>query len=303
MTFTHLPDDTYIVNPPPPGAVFVNPLEDTFEKVSWTLGIQEQLNPGLLLYAVSRRSFRSGGFNFFAPPLEGFGNEGGSEYDAETATDFEIGAKYVGAIGDAPTRFNVAAYKMWIEDIQRSNYVSIFGALAGITVNVPEAEVQGIEIDGEIRPADWLSLGGNVNYTDAEFTDNSVSVLGNPAVAFGPYPDAPEWSAAAYADASFPMGDALNFSIRADVYSQTESYFSSTNNTLNPGTEIDGYTIGNLRFGVESPDGDWSIMGHVHNISDEVYYVGGIGFSSLFAINTVIPGAPRTYMVEARFNF
>ena len=109
------------------------------------------MNPGLLLYAVSRRSFRSGGFNFFALPLEGFGNEGGSEYDAETATDFEIGAKYAGAIGDAPTRFNVAAYKMWIEDIQRSNYVSIFGALAGITVNVPEAEVQGIEIDGEIR--------------------------------------------------------------------------------------------------------------------------------------------------------
>ena len=145
VSFKHGPDDAYVTAPRPE---YVNPLSDTFKKTSWLVGVQQQLTDEVLLYAKARRSFRSGGFNFFAPPLPGFGNEGGAEYDAETATDIELGLKWLGQIGDAPTRMNLAAYKMKIEDIQKSNYVSIFGALAGITVNVPEAEVKGIEFDG-----------------------------------------------------------------------------------------------------------------------------------------------------------
>lgn len=303
VEFLHLPDDTYIANPPPPGAVFQNPLSDTFKQTSWTAGLQQQVNDDLLIYANTRRSFRSGGFNYFAPPLPGFGNDGGAEYDEETATDFEIGAKYMGGIGDMPVRLNFAAYRMWIEEIQRSNYVAIFGALAGITVNVPEAEITGFEMDAVIMPTTWLTLGAALNYTDAKFTKNEVSVLGNPSVEFGPYPDTPEWSTSAFADINVPLNDRFNVSLRADVYDQTSSYFSSTNDTLNPGTKIPGYTIANFRLGLEDGISGWSVAAMVKNAFDEVYYVGGIGFASLFAVNTVIPGAPRTYMVEARYKF
>jgi len=303
VEFKHKADDVYIANPAPPGAVFENPLSDTFEQVSWTLGLQQQLSDDLLLYAVTRRSYRSGGFNYFAPPLAGFGNEGGAEYQEEKATDFEVGAKWEGNAGDVPARLNIALYTMKIEDIQRSNYVSIFGQLAGITVNVPESEIKGVEIDGVINPTQWLSLGASVAYTDAQFTDSAVSVLQNPEVDFGPYPDQPDWSGSVFADLSFPITDGLEGSLRADVYSQTSSYFSSTADTLNPGSKIDGYTITNLRLAVESEDGGWTVAAYLKNAFDETFYVGGIGFASLFAVNTVIPGAPRTYMVEARYKF
>lgn len=303
VTFLHLPDDVYISNPPPAGAVFVNPLTDTFKKFSWQFGLQEQVNPGLLLYAVSRRSFRSGGFNFFAPPLPGFGNQGGAEYKPETATDIEIGAKFKGDLGNAPVRLNIAAYNMWVKDIQRSNYVSIFGSLAGITVNVPKAQVTGVEIDGVIKPTRWLTLGGNVNATDARFTSNLVSVLGNPAVAFGPYPDTPKWSGVAFVEVAVPVTDRLRGSLRGDVYDQTATNFSSTGNTLNPGTRIPGYTLANFRLGIEDEQAGWSLSANLKNAFDRVYYVGGIGFASLFAVNTVIPGAPRTITVEARYKF
>lgn len=300
VTFLHNPGDFFVTNPNP---AYVNPLSDTFKKFSWTLGLQWQVNDGTLLYANTRRSFRSGGFNFFAPPLPGFGNDGGSEYDAETATDFEVGAKFKGEVGGVPVRLNAAAYKMWVDDVQRSNYVSIFGSLAGITVNVPKAEITGVEFDVVIKPTDWLSIGGNANVTDAKFTSNLVSVLGNPAVAFGPYPDAPKFSGALFAEVAVPVAGHLTASFRADVYDQSKSYFSSTANTLNPGTDIPGYAVANFRLGLEDEVAGWSVSASVKNAFNRVYYVGGIGFSSLFAINTVIPGAPRTYMGEVRYKF
>jgi iron complex outermembrane receptor protein len=299
VSFEHGPQDAYMTSPRPE---YVNPLSDTFKKTSWLIGVQQQVTDDVLVYLKSRRSFRSGGFNFFAPPLPGFGNDGGAEYMAETATDIEFGTKFLGEIGSVPTRMNLAVYTMTIDDIQRSNYVQIFGALAGITVNVPEARVNGVEFDGTISPTDWLTLGMSVNYTDAEFTENEVSVLGNPSVAFGPYPDTPEWSGTLFAEGRFALSGTLSASIRGDVYNQTSSWVSSTGDTLNPGTEIDGYTIANFRAGIDSDTG-WSLSASVKNAFDETYYVGGIGFASLFAINTVIPGAPRTYFVEARYRF
>ena len=303
VTFEHLADDQYVANPAPPGATFVNPLSDTFKKFSWQVGVQEQLNENVLLYLVSRRSFRSGGFNYFAPPLAGFGNAGGSEYKPETATDVEIGTKFKGEIGGMPARVNVAAYNMWVKDVQRANYVSIFGALAGITVNVPKAKIQGIEIDGAINPTTWLSLGGNVNFTNAKFTDNLVSVLGNPAVAFDTYPDTPRWSGLLYAEVTAPVSANLHATFRADLYDQTSTYFSSTGNTLNPGTQIPSYAVANFRLGLEDAQGHWGVAAVLKNAFNRVYYVGGIGFTSLFAVNTVVPGDPRTVVVEARYKF
>lgn len=299
VSFLHQTDDTYLATPNP---AFVNPLSDTFKKFSWQVGLQDQVNSNLLVYVVSRRSFRSGGFNFFAPPLPGFGNDGGSEYKPESATDVEVGVKYRGELGTVPFRVNLAGYNMWIDDIQRSNYVSIFGSLAGITVNVPKAKVTGVELDGTINPTQWLTLGGNFNYTNPRFTSNLVSVLGNPAVAFGPYPDTPKYSGALFAEVAVPLTDSLKGTIRGDGYKQSSFYFSSTGNTLNPGTRIPGYTLANFRVGIESQSG-WSLAGVLKNAFNKTYYTGGVGFASLLALNTVIPGDPRTWLVEARYKF
>lgn len=300
VSFLHLPEDTYLAAP---NSAYVNPLSETFKKFSWQIGLQEQVNSDLLLYAVSRRSFRSGGFNFFAPPLPGVGNDGGGGYAPETATDIELGAKYKGFAGTIPVRLNLALYNMWIDDIQRSTYVSISGNLAGITVNVPKSKVSGFELDGVISPASWLNIGGNLNYTRARFTSNLVTVIGNPQTAFGPYPDTPEWSGALFAEVTAPVGGTLQASARADLYAQSLSYFSSTANTLNPGTQIPGYTIANFRAGIEDKDAGWSLTANLKNAFNKVYYAGGIGFAKLLAVNTVIPGEPRTWLLEGRFNF
>ena len=294
------PDDLYVTNPQPP--FVIGPQSDRFERASWQLGLQEQLD-NLLLYAVTRRSFRSGGFNSIAPPLPGFGNEGGSEYRPEIATDVEIGAKFRDTAGGVPIRANIAAYSLWVEDIQRVTYAQILGTPSAITVNVPKANIKGIEADASVSPASWLDLGASVNYADGKFTSNLVAVAGGPPVAFGPYPDLPEWSGTAYAEVSVPIRGSITASLRGDVYAQTRTFFSSAASALNPGAEIPGYALADFRVSVEDEETGLSLSANLKNAFDRVYYVGGLPFESVFALNTAVPGAPRTFFVEGRYRF
>lgn len=286
------------------------PQKDTFKKVSWTVGLQNQVTSDLLLYASSRRSFRSGGFNFHAPPTPGFANVSGGEFRPEVATDVELGAKYSGQIGGMPVRANLALYNMWIDNIQRANYVGIYGQLAGITVNVPKAKVTGFEFDANIKPTEWLTLGGTLNHTDARFTDNKVPVLGLEDNAdatyatFDTYPDTPRWSGSAYADIVVPATKGWDLTLHGDAYFQTSNYFTSTGLSLNPGAKIAGYTLANFRVGLEQQGGQgWSFSALVKNAFKKRYSTGGVAFASLFGLNFELPGEPRTYMLEARYKF
>jgi iron complex outermembrane receptor protein len=299
VSLLHRDDDVFVLNPQPN---YVNFQKDTFKKLSWQFGLQQQVNPRLMLYATTRRSFRSGGFNFFAAPIPGLGNEGGAKYALEEATDVELGAKYQGYIGNAPLRVNLSAYHLWIKDIQRATYVQIAGAPGVITVNVPQTKIKGIELDGNIRPARWLSLGGSLNLTDPKFTKNVVQVLGNPGVAFGPFPDVAKFSGNVYAEVSVPVASGLRGTLRGDLYSQSSTYYSSTANTLNPGTKLPGYSLVNLRAGIESDKG-WSVAAIVKNATNKVYYVGGFALGSLFTLNTVLPGEPRTFLAELKYRY
>lgn len=299
IEFVRAADDTYVTNPLPQ---YDFDQERTFKGLSWTVGIDYEASAELLLYAKTRRSFRSGGFNYFAPPVEGIGNSAGGGYEPETATDIELGAKYR-STGIIPLRLNLAAYNMWVKDIQRAYYAQIFGNLVAITVNVPKAKITGVELDGAIEPAPWLTLGGSVNYTDARFTDNVVEVVGNPAAEFDTYPDTPKWSGVVYAAVDAPLNDRLTFNLRGDLYAQSSTFFSSTALSLTSGARIPAYELVNLRVGIEDEQSGFAIAGIVKNVFDKTYFTGGVGFANIFSLNTAVPGEPRTWMIEASYRF
>jgi len=304
VSVDQLPGSAY--NPfPVPGAE--NPLSSTFKKPSWQFGVQEQLDPDLLLYIVTRRSFRSGGYNLDAPPFPGLAASGGSAYLPEVATDVEVGAKFQGLVGAMPTRLNIALYNQWVTDIQRTIYVGlpqIGGALAALTVNVPKAIVSGVELDGQINPWPWLSLGGSLAYTDARFTENQVDVFGT-TNDYGPFADTPRWTAGVYAEASKALpNDIGTLSLRTDVYTQSYFYFGSLNDSITPGTELPSYTLVNLRLGLADIEHSGvSVAASVHNLTNRVYYIGGVPLGNVLTLNSAIPGAPRIFNVEATYRF
>ena len=291
----------------PRGVFFGLPdLSKKFSVPSWQIGLDYKPNEDLMFYIVHRGSFRDGGFNAFSSPAPGVGFDlkDGIEFRKETVKDVEVGMKFAGFLGDMRARLNIAGFYQVTKDIQRTLAVDLGSGPGSATVNVPEATAKGVELNAEIQPADWLSLGGNLAYTNVKFTKNEALVLGNP-VGFGPFPDTPEWSLSGFAEVALPVAaSAGRVTLRGDVFHQSATYFSSLHDTIVPGTKLPGYTLANFRLNWKDIQGTglWGAL-FVNNAFDEDYYTGGLPMGALFGLNVATVGRPRSYGMEVGYRF
>ncbi|WP_176590626.1 TonB-dependent receptor [Sphingobium sp. EM0848] len=297
------PADSFRValgEPAPPG--FDYDQRRTFENFSWTLGVQYQADPNLLIYANSRRAYKSGGFNAAVAPIVGSAQIGGDSYEAERVTDIEVGAKFNGRIGGRPARASLALFHDWIVNSQRAGFALVNSGPAALTVNVPKARTYGAELEAQIRALKWLTLGGDFNSTKAEFTDGNVTLLGT-SVLYDRVPNTPKYSASIFADVNVPLMDSgLALIMHGDVYHQSES-FTSPRSANSAGTRMAPYTLANFRAGIEDQAAGWSLTGNIKNVFNKVYYTGGLQVGEIYQVNTLIPGDPRTYTLELRHKF
>jgi iron complex outermembrane receptor protein len=272
---------------------------------SWNFNVQWQFNPHNQIYFTQRGSFRSGNFNGAVVPYNlanFFGNE--------TTHDFEIGYKFNGDVGGRRAHFNVAAYDQIVKNAQHSIYAVVAGAPSAFTVNVPQAKIKGVEVDGDIQAVDWLRVGFSGAYTDAKYTKNLVdlsSQTGVPGniIPFESYPDSPKLSGSLYADFSLPVPEEYgNVHLRADSFTQSHSFFSNTNTTITPETRIKGYTTVALRLSWDKIMGSRFSAGvYAKNITDKLYCSSGYVEGGSGGFNTVIVGEPRTIGGEVSVKF
>jgi len=264
-------------------------------KPSWLIGLDYKVTPDLLIYFNQRGSWRAGGWNGTSL-VQGAADP----FKPETTYDFELGAKYAGRLGDVPTTVNIAIYDQYIKNVQRVVY-AVLGAQAG---NVGEARVRGVEIDGALRPTNWLELGGAFDYTDAVFTDNQA-LAGGVAYSFGPYGDAPKYSGSVYARAHAQLpGDKGQLALRGEVYTVSSFYYSNLANTIAPGTEIDGHTLANARLEWNNVFGTkLNAAAYINNLTDKHYMSGGNALAGIQGSNATMPGAPRMYGFDVTIKF
>ena len=296
-----LPTSVFRVGSPdsaPPGQDYDQ--SKTYKNLSWNFGVQQQVNPDLMLYAATRRAFKSGGFNGTLPPVVGLGDIGGDSYKAERVTDLEFGTKYQGYLAGSPARFNLALFHSWITDSQRTAYSFTANSVASVTVNVPRSKVYGADFDAQIAPTEWLTVGGSLNLAKGKFTEGEV-VANSFLQSFDRVPDLPSRSGTFYVDATAPINDTLSLLLHGDVYGQSKFYTGARSENFD-GTTIPGYALVNFRAGLDSDDG-WSLIANLKNAFNKIYYVGGLATGEVFQVNSIIPGEPRTISVEARFKF
>ncbi len=290
------------------GAVFpVGTHESTrFGNPSWTLGMSWQATQELLLYAQGHRSWRSGGFNGTAPPIEAPAGGGGNLFSSEIVHDVEVGAKLAGDIANRPARLNIALYNQWIDNVQRQVNVVPPGRQQAIsvTVNVAQAEVSGVELDASIKPARWLDVGLAGTLTWARYTSNAVDIFGQTFL-FGPYGDTPKTSGSVYARAGLPTPSAWGpMDLRADLYAQTYTYFSNNNSTITPGARLPGYGLLNMRYEWTDVLGSkLSFAAFAKNLTDRQYYTGGFALTASLGVNGVSVGEPRMFGAELSYSF
>lgn len=294
-----------------PGATYTYGAPDqkkTFSDPSWEAGLEYKVSPEWFAYLKTRGSFRSGGFNGAAPPVNATATDGGNLFNSEHTQDIEGGLKYAGDVMGRPANFASAVFIQWVQDVQRVEFPDPDGpgglASIAVTANVPSERIWGFEVQGNLRPAPWLELGGSAAYTKATFTNGNIELFGAP-YSYGPVGDTPEFSGTAYAQVFLPVGEeAGEVSLRGDLYGQTAQYFSNAANSIAPGTKLPGYVLVNGRLDWNGIMGsDFSAALFVKNVTDKAYFVGGMTLAAALGHNAAAVGEPRTYGLEIRYRF
>ncbi|GIX31327.1 MAG: hypothetical protein KatS3mg124_1799 [Porticoccaceae bacterium] len=279
--------------------------DEVFRDPSWEVGLEWQAGDALLAYLKTRGSFRSGGFNGSAPPFDADATRGGNKFDPERVRDLEAGFKYEGELAGRPLRASVAAYRQWVEDVQRIEFPDpapypngIDPQSIAVTANIPEMEVDGVELEVAVRASERLSLGFAGAWTDARFTDGETELFGV-QYRYGPVANTPEKSWVVWADLRLPVADPGELILHAEYYGQDSFYFSNTADSIAPRTELPSYELLNARLDWQRISGSGlSLALFGKNLLDEEHFVGGMPLGASLGHNAAAVGEPRTWGVE-----
>ncbi|MEG3164265.1 TonB-dependent receptor [Sphingomonas sp. PB2P19] len=153
----------------------------------------------------------------------------------------------------------------------------------------------GVELEGNLRLAPYLSLFGAFAYIDGGIGDEAA----NGAYAGNQFRLQPKTTASGGAILRLPVGGATFYATPSVTY-RTKVFFELPNN---PATSTPGYTLVNLRAGLELAQGRYTVGGFVRNATNKRYLIDAGNTGGGFGIPTYIAGEPRFYGVElgARF--
>ncbi len=271
--------------------------DDAFSAdLSYSYGLSESVT----LYAKVAHGFKSGGFNVgltFAEPIElAFLNDWDPqmEFQPEKITSYELGWK--ASLMNDTLRVNGAVFYADFRDKQETIFVQNQG-FSGDNAGV--AKTQGLELETRWAASEGLVLSFNLGYTDAQYdefevdasTDNSGNRL----------PRAPLWNVSSALDYVFPVSDALQGTLRADVFYQSD-YYADAVGTADFRTQE--FALVNLRIGLRSADGVWSSSIWGKNLLDQERFLSASGASSqLDGERHYQPLNPPTYGVDVSYNF
>lgn len=266
------------------------------DNVSWRAGLNWHASDDVLVYGNVSRGFKAGNF----PTLSASSFTQLFSVRQEELTAYEVGAK--ATLPTLASQLNVSAFYYDYVDKQLRGRVQdpIFGQLEAL-LNIPESHVAGAELQWMWRPVHGLLTNLGVTYVDTQIDGSFVNFTQFGAtVDFGGnrFPYTPEWQASA--DISYTRESPWS---GADWFvGASATYHSDTNGGLEDDARlaIDGYTLVDLRAGLEAQDGAFRVTLWGRNVTDEYYIV-----NVLKAQDNVIAyaGAPASFGLTLSHRF
>ncbi|MBK7250760.1 MAG: TonB-dependent receptor [Gammaproteobacteria bacterium] len=312
-------------------------LEREYSATTWTAGLDYQASDDVLLYGKATRGYKAGGFNYAAPRPSAL------TYKPEFVTSYELGAKTDFRLGAMPARFNINAYYLDYEDLQRTagdNYPNVRGDgscpnttcldQGAIIFNAKGARIQGVEIETTIQPTKNLHLSLGYAWTNAKYTDYMLAVSpdplvrridscqgpvavpfpGQPATAIdlscAPFQNTPENMFNVNARYTLPLGEAGLLAFGA-AYAWIDKVWHGA--TMTPNDDPLGWTDS---YGLLNLSIAWSgIFGSKldariwgTNVTDETYRsFAYTGYSTSTGFVNSVYGEPRMYGLSLRYSF
>jgi len=275
-------------------------LKRNFGSGSYSLGIDYQITPDMMVYIANRRGYRSGGINTQGVAV------GRGDYGPEHVSDIEIGAKADWHISDdISARTNLAVFRTKRDDAQVSQpYAVTIGdstRLINMIVNEAEATIKGAEFDGRLIFAQGLDLSLSWAYTDASydkyFDIRTGQLLKNMPYAFTPRSKlslgaryqlpVPEAIGDMNVAVNWSRSSAINFNVTPDPYGKQDAY-SQTDVYFNWNHVLDSTVNASL---------------FVTNLTNRKYLVGGYPVFDAAGFSTGIYNEPRMWGMSLKYNF
>lgn len=281
------------------------------DDLSGQLSLSYDVRTDVLAYGSAARGYKSAGINMAGIPNlpNGQPSLANAVVKPEVVTTYELGLKTQGF--DRRATANLAAYRTDVEDYQANVVDSGPGALRGYLANAEKVVIQGIELDAVARPNQNLDLYANVAWTDAKYDSFAngpcpLERIGTSTVACDlsgkDLPGVSPWAASAGGEVH---GNGGFLGLPGQFYGGADASFRSTYNSdasVSRYTEIEGYTILNLRAGFRADNG-WEASLWVKNALDEDY----LQFVSVQSGNSGLvignPGDPRTVGITLRARY
>ena len=218
----------------------------------------------------------------------------------------EIGVK------TTPSRnsiINLTLFQTDIKDFQTLVQTPEPGVNRGYLANAEKVRVRGLELDGNLRLANFLSVNGAFSYTDGQyvkFTNAPVpleEVGGKDSfkdISGGRLPGISKWSATLGAETSKEskfLGYDGSFFLGADLFYRSEfSSSPSPSKYLN----IDGYALLNARLGYRADNGV-TIIAWSRNLTNKNYYEQLLAAPGSYGQFVGVIGDPQTYGITLRY--
>ncbi|MGA1799068.1 TonB-dependent receptor [Sphingomonas sp. 4RDLI-65] len=163
------------------------------------------------------------------------------------------------------------------------------------TQSAGSANNLGVELEGNLKIASYLSVFGTFAYIDGGIGDDAA----NGVFAGNRFRLQPETTASGGAMLRLPVGSAMLYATPSVNY-RTKVFFELPNN---PAISTPGYTLVNVRAGLEFAQGRYSVGGFVRNATNKRYLIDAGNTGGGFGIPTYIAGEPRFYGVELGAKF
>ena len=265
----------------------------SFKAPTWTIGLNYKASDDVLLYVVSRRGFRSGGFN-----LDGDTPLIDQVYDTETVTDLEFGAKTGFGFGDVNVTANLALYRQWYKDIQlqQTTTSSITGGPLTVIKNAGEAVIDGIEFETTVQIGQSLTLRGHFNFIDFDYTRFDTGVV------LPILPTAPRYKFGLGAQYKLPLPEtAGEFSISASYDWQDDSRVVPFAGPFTANEDYGKLTLGANWRNIGGKPVDLSFF--MTNATNKEYVLGGLPLVNQLGVATLTYGAPRMWGLRLGYRF
>jgi len=266
------------------------------DNVSWRAGLNWKVNRATLLYVNVSHGYKAGAF-----PLVG-----ASSYlslvpaKQEDVVAYEAGAKLT--LLNGKLQFNTAGfYDDYTNKQVRGRVIDPnTQQQASALVNVPKSQIYGAEVQVTANPFRGFTLNADATYIKTKITSNFLNfdfVANRVQMKGDVLPFSPKLTFNVRGNYEFGLSSNWDANLGFAIQHTSSSYGGLGELEV---AKINGYTTLDLRAGVQTKDGRWSVTAFGRNVTNTYYWTAPV-----LVIDTIgrYAGSPATYGLTVGFRY